>query len=109
MSMSDVNKEIDEKTSKINSAGLINITLETLWKDCYNAMSNGNYKLWMIKLDCIWTILAGDEKDGSPADKFINDIDLKIYKLGKLPTISSQTFEKFTNEKKLIALEKYIC
>ena len=98
MAWKDINQEVDEKTSKINAAGLINITLENLWRDCYSAMARGNYKLWMIRLDSIWTILGGDEKIGSNADKFINEIDLKIYELGKLNSVSPMTFEKITNK-----------
>jgi len=95
MAWKDVNKEpTEDQVSKINAAGLINITLENLFRDCYVAMSNYNYKLWMIKLDAIWTILGGDEERGSDADKYINNLDLKIYKLGDMSIPTNRTFNK---------------
>jgi hypothetical protein len=74
----------ENKTSKINSAGLINSTLEKLWIECYTAMANGNYSLWNIKLDSIWSILGGDCKKGSDEDNSINKINLEIYNAGNL-------------------------
>ncbi len=95
MGWKDLNKEPEEdQISKINAAGLINITLENLFRDCYIAMANYNYKLWMIKLDSIWTILGGDEKRDSKADKYINDLDLKIYTLGDMSIPVNRTFNK---------------
>jgi len=95
MAWKDLNKEPEEdQVSKINAAGLINITLENLFRDCYIAMANYNYKLWMIKLDSIWTILGGDEKRDSDADKYINTLDLKIYKLGDMSIPVNRTFNK---------------
>jgi len=95
MAWKDLNKEPEEdQISKINAAGLINITLENLFRDCYVAMANYNYKLWMIKLDAIWTILGGDEKRGSKADKYINKLDLQIYELGDMSIPVNRTFNK---------------
>jgi len=85
MAWKDANQEVDEeKMSRINAAGIINITLENLWKDCYNAMAEGNLVRWNRKLDAIWTNLGGDVKDGSPEDTKMNDIDTKIYNTGSL-------------------------
>jgi hypothetical protein len=80
---SDLN-EIEDSgvSSKINAAGLINLTLERLWIDSYNAMANGNYFLWNIKLDSIWAILGGDETEDSEIVKQFNDLDLKIHENG---------------------------
>jgi len=95
MAWKDANKEPSEdQVSKINAAGLINITLENLFRDCYIAMANYNYRLWMIKLDSIWTILGGDEERGSTADNYINDLDLKIYTLGDMSIPVNRTFNK---------------
>jgi len=74
----------ENKISKINSAGLINITLEQLWKDCYTAMSKNDFALWNVKLDAIWCILGGDVKDGDDTDKEFNRMELKIYQTGSL-------------------------
>ena len=95
----DLNAPVSEdKVSRINSAGLINITLENLWKDCYNAMAKGSLDLWNIKLDSIWLILGGDaDKDGD-ADKIINKMDLEIYELGNLKSGNTIGFKKNINE-----------
>jgi len=71
----------EDKLSKINSAGLINITIENLWKDCYTAMSSGDFLKWNRKLDAIWLILGGEKN--APEDKF-NEIDLSLYEMGSL-------------------------
>ena len=88
----------ESKMSKINSAGLINITLENLWKDCYNAMSHGKLDLWNIKLDAIWLILGGDEIEAGKSDKAITAIDLQLYTLGNLKPDTKTGFKKSTNE-----------
>lgn len=98
MAWKDVNKEVDEeKVSKINAAGLINITLENLWRDCYKLMASGHYGLWNIKLDSIWVILGGDEKDENDTSKDINKLDLEIYKQGVLSSKSGKGFNAQPN------------
>jgi hypothetical protein len=82
MSKGDINEVEDNTQSRINAAGLINSTLERLWIDSYNAMANGNYFLWNIKLDSIWAILGGDEKEDSDIVKQFNELDLKIHENG---------------------------
>ncbi len=95
----DLNTPISEdKMSRINSAGLINITLENLWKDCFNAVSVGKLNLWNTKLDAIWMILGGDVVEDSPEDKEINKMDLEIYELGSLKPGASVGFKKSSNE-----------
>ncbi len=76
--------EFLEKQSKINAAGLINSTLERLWSECYNAMSQGNMVAWDRKLDAIWNILGGDVKEGGEEDSDMNKINLKLYQTGSL-------------------------
>ncbi len=73
----------EEKLSKINAAGIINITLENLWKDCYNALSKSDYITWNRKLDAIWLILGGDDKDGTEEAK-MDKIDIQLYSTGSL-------------------------
>jgi len=81
----DVNTELDdEQMSRINSAGIINITLENLWRDCYSAMATGKLVLLNRKLDAIWTLLGGDVTPGDDTDKEMQEIDLKIYEQGSL-------------------------
>jgi len=85
MAWKDINRDLeDEQISRINSAGLTNITLENLWRDCYNAMARGNLILWNRKLDAIWTNLGGDCKKNCNEEKEINELDKKIYDCGSL-------------------------
>ncbi len=55
--------------SKINSAGLVNLTLNNLWVDFFRDFRNGKYLSANNDLDCIWTILGGDLKDDNNDDK----------------------------------------
>lgn len=74
----------EERISKINAAGIINITIENLWRDAYLAMSQGNLTLWNRKLDAIWGILGGDQEEGDDEDKKMEALNLKIYETGSL-------------------------
>lgn len=74
----------EERISKINAAGIINITLENLWRDVFLAMSNGNLVTWNRKLDAIWGILGGDQLEGDTEDKNMETLNLKIYNTGSL-------------------------
>lgn len=94
----DYNEEVEEsQQSRINAAGLINSTLEKLWLDSYNAMAVGKYMLWNTKLDSIWAILGGDEKEGSEVDKEITKINLQIYKNGNLKSKTGNGFDEKEN------------
>ena len=74
----------EERISKINAAGIINVTLENLWRDIFVAMAQGNLTLWNRKLDAIWGILGGDQVDGDDVDKNMAALNLKIYETGSL-------------------------
>ena len=74
----------EEKISRINAAGIINITLENLWRDIFLAMSDGNLIKWDRKLDAIWSILGGDVEEGDSKDKEMDKLNLQIYKTGSL-------------------------
>ena len=81
----DLNVQSDDQIqSRINSAGLINVTLENLWKDCYNAMAKSDFNTWNRKLDAVWVILGGDVPEGGEEDKAYMALDLKIYETGNL-------------------------
>ena len=85
MAWKDSNREInEEQISRINSAGLTNITLENLWRECYSAMAEGNLVKWNRKLDAIWTNLGGDCKENGVEEKKIEELDKKIYECGSL-------------------------
>lgn len=77
-------EEDEEQISRINSAGLTNITLENLWRDCYSAMAKGDLVLWNRKLDAIWVLLGGDCKEDGVEDQAIRKMDTKIYEQGSL-------------------------
>ncbi len=87
-------EEEEDKVSRINSAGLINATLEKLWLDSYNAMASGSYILWNTKLDSIWAILGGDCEEGDTNDKKMAKISLAVYENGSLKGKSGSGFNK---------------
>jgi hypothetical protein len=94
----DTNVENEEsQISRINSAGIINITLENLWRESYSAMARGNYLLWNSKLDAVWAILGGDCKDGDDNDKIFARINLKLYEYGNLKSKIGEGFSKKIN------------
>ncbi len=74
----------EEKISKINAAGIINVTIENLWRDAFISMSKGDLVTWNRKLDSIWSILGGDVKEGEVEDKDMGALNLKIYETGSL-------------------------
>ena len=59
--------EEEIKTSKINSAALMNFLLTDLWKDANRHARNGQLNKFSNDLDCIWIQLGGDEDEDSPA------------------------------------------
>lgn len=102
----DLNEEVDEeKISRINSAGIINITLENLWRDSYSAMARGDLVTWNRKLDAVWAILGGDVKEGDESDKKIHAIDLSIYKTGSLNHKKSGFKKSEDKENETMALQ----
>ena len=74
----------EERISKINAAGIINITIENLWRDIFVSMSKGDLVTWNRKLDAIWGILGGDQEEGDDKDKKMEALNLKIYNTGSL-------------------------
>ena len=74
----------EERISKINAAGIINVTIENLWRDAFSSMSQGNLVTWNRKLDSIWSILGGDIKEGDEDDKSMSSLNLQLYETGSL-------------------------
>lgn len=104
----DVNKEVsEEKMSRINAAGIINIILENLWKDCYTAMADSNLVRWNRKLDAIWTNLGGDVEEEGAEDKAMNKIDENIYKTGSL-NHKKTGFQKMNSDESTIMALQYL-
>jgi len=89
--------ETDDRTSRINSAGLINSLLENLWRESYTSMSQGDYVKWNSKLDAIWSILGGDCVEGEEEDNRMSKINLKIYENGSLKSKSGLGFNQNSN------------
>jgi len=93
-----INQEAEEKSiSRINAAGIINITIENLWRDIFSSMSKGDLVTWNRKLDSIWSILGGDVKENSQEDKDINSLNTKLYETGSLNHKKSG-FKKVEND-----------
>ncbi len=90
-------EEDESKTSKINSAGLINSTIERLWIECYTSMSVGDYIKWNTKLDAIWSILGGDCTKDETEDAEMSKINLGIYEAGSLKAKVGEGFNKKQN------------
>lgn len=104
----DLNEQSDEKNiSRINAAGLINITIEKLWNESYVALSNGNLVGWNRKLDAVWCVLGGDVKEGGDEDKEFNKIDLKLHELGSL-NHKKVGFERMSENESGIIAQQYI-
>ena len=74
----------EERISKINAAGIINITIENLWRDAFLSMAKGDLVTWNRKLDSIWSILGGDVKEGEEEDKDMGALNLRLYETGSL-------------------------
>jgi|ETNvirnome_2_300_1030623.scaffolds.fasta_scaffold06218_3 hypothetical protein len=70
--------------SKINAAGLINLTLEGLWKEVFKFQGKNDLWKWNRHLDSIWCILGGDETEGSENARDFKAIELQIGKTGSL-------------------------
>jgi hypothetical protein len=96
----------EERLSRLNAAGIINVTLENLWRDAYSAMSREDFLVWNRKLDAIWALLAGDVKKDSEEDKDFTKIDLKIHTEGRLGF--PRDFEGLSEGQKLIKAKTYI-
>ena len=97
----------EKKLSKINPAAIINITIENLWKDCYNALAKSDYVTWNRKLDSIWLILGGDVTDKDGFEKKIDEIDKKIYGQGSL-NHKRKGFEGIEEDEQIIMNFQYL-
>ena len=96
-----------EKISKLNSAGLINITLENLFKEAYYYLVQGDYVKWNRKLDAIWCILGGDVEKGSEEEKEFYKLEEKLYKTGSLGK-KVTGFKKIGEEMKDMSAMQYL-
>lgn len=114
--MEDYEEKDSIKTSKINSAMLINLRLNSLWKDVHTHARRGEYSLWNDDLDRIWCELAGDVKEEDKNETDFNELNKKLSEAGGLFKSSDRKgFQKYTKEdyskmskQKILLMEKEI-
>lgn len=90
--------EPSQKTSRINSAQLLNLTLDLLWKDAHNHSRKRQFSEWDSDLNMIWGELAGDVDPGKTDEKTFFDLCEKIYETGSL---SNPPITGFKNSKSI--------
>ena len=101
--MDYTNPEVEFKTSKINSAALMNLILTDLWKDAHQHARKGRLRDFSNDLDCIWIHLGGDEDKESDAsleyiriEKELTKIDIEKKQGGFSKDIDVDLKEKLT-------------
>ena len=108
--MEEYESEPTNKSSKINSAMIVNMTLNELWKDSFKHSRAGLYLSWNNDLDTIWTILGG-EPDAKQLEKDYNNINSELFKIGNLSNssecrgfnrIDADTLNKLTKQKAIL-------
>lgn len=100
MDFNNTEEVVEGQLSKINSAGLVNSTMNNLWVDFFRHYRDGKYLSANADLDCIWTILGG-EKDmgGSDEETAYFNIELELSKLGKLQdNLEVKGFDKINTQ-----------
>lgn len=95
-----------EKTSKLNSGGLINLRLDYLWKDAHKHSRAGLYSSWSADLDCIWSELGGEYDLDSKQQKEFDSINKKLGFIKNWTIIKG--FKKSSKEDKLEMARQYI-
>ena len=96
--------EDNEKTSKINSGGLINLRIHNLWEETHKFASVGNFSKWNVILDRIWCELVGDAKD-EDVDKF-NSLNSKVIIITNL-NLNTNGFSRPNKEQLLMLSKQY--
>ena len=96
------------KQSKYSSGVNINLRLDQLWKDSHYDSRTGNYNLWNLDLDCIWSELARDLKEKENKEKEISSyaeikkefdkFDKKILENGVIKDKAPSGFRELTEE-----------
>jgi len=102
--------ELSPKISKINAAGLINLTLNNLWNDFYRHLSSATFSKANADLNCIWIELGGDVKDGDEDDVLYNGIELdlgnstqlKKSNFGGFSTPTKEDLENFSKQYRIL-------
>lgn len=84
------------KVSKYNSAVAQLQRIDGLWNKAHVFSSSGNYLLWNITLDKIWSELAGDL---NPEDTRVKEFYNFTKRLGEAGIISKEEINGFENPK----------
>ena len=101
--------------SKINSAMIVNATLNELWKDFFRHFRAGKYLSSNNDLDCVWTILGGEKNiEGSEKERQYIVIEKLIFESGVLQDSVVQrgfleideTFIRKSSKQKALLLKK---
>ena len=115
--MKDYSENFDDeadfgKLSKINSAVIVNATINNLFMDFYRHYRHGEYLNANSDLDCIWTILGGEKGiENSETEEEYYIIEKKIADSGNLQnsierkgfnSIDEKQKQKFVKQKKIL-------
>jgi hypothetical protein len=102
----DEEKE-EQKLSKINSAGLINLILKNLWDKFYDNLIKKKYDVANAALDCLWVEIAGDLEEESEETKKFKSIDEEVSNnYSKIPK-HYNSFRKLNNSESVLLSKQY--
>jgi len=87
-----------EKISKINAAGLINITFTNLWNDFYRHLRGSRFAEANADLDCLWVEFGGDVEEGAVEETTYDNLNEKLVKKGSLKKRKHEGFKKINEE-----------
>jgi hypothetical protein len=92
--------EFTSKSSKINSAMILNIYINDLFKDYSKHFREGKYLNCNNDLDMIWVILGGEPSiEDSQTEKDYKKLNEVLFKLGLLSNgVESRGFNKIDKE-----------
>ena len=110
----ELTEEQTYKTSKYNSAQLINIEIHETWKKAKGFAILGMYHSWNVILDMVWADLAADLDETAEENMKYNEFTKRLAETGTLeaPKILAFNAEKANMNKTArqfsILLEKHI-
>lgn len=97
-----------EKTSKYNSAIDQLKRLDEIWRNITSNVRVGNFYMWNLNLDRVWTELAGDYQEGSEEEKKIIAVNKEIISLSPLLNATNLTFNQISAETKIKQSKQYL-
>lgn len=98
----------NNKLSKINSAGLVNSALHNLWLDFFRHYRQGKYLSANSDLDCVWTILGGEEgMEESDNEKKYRTAEKNLSETGTLQdSLTIKGFSSKPDDKQITKMTK---